>query len=165
MINNDRLIRLRYALDLKNEEMVEIFELGGMTVTKEEVGEMLTKPNDSYSDDLEEAEETVDDETVERFLNGLIIYKRGKQEPKPGQPERPALSGDEWINNVLLKKLRIALKLTSEDMLEVFDQAGVHVTKGQLSALLRKKGHKHYKDCGDKFARSFLKGLTVRYRG
>ncbi|GGD22463.1 DUF1456 family protein [Pontibacillus salipaludis] len=165
MINNDRLIRLRYALDLKNDEMVEIFELGGMTVTKEEVGEMLTKPNDSYSDDLEEAEETVDDETVERFLNGLIIYKRGKQEPKPGQPERPELSGDEWINNVLLKKLRIALKLTSEDMLEVFDQAGVHVTKGQLSALLRKKGHKHYKDCGDKFARSFLKGLTVRYRG
>ena len=48
MENNDILIRLRYALDIKNTEMVEIFKLGGIEVTKEEVLKMLTKSNDSY---------------------------------------------------------------------------------------------------------------------
>ncbi len=37
MNNNDILIRLRYALDIKNTDMVEIFKLGGIEVTKEEV--------------------------------------------------------------------------------------------------------------------------------
>lgn len=164
MNNKDRLIRLRYALDIKDQDMVKIFKLGDMEVTLEEVREMLTK--DSNDDDLDDEEDsTLDNVTIESFLNGLIILKRGKQDPKPGQPERPALSGDENINNILLKKSKIALKLTSEDMLDVFNKAGVRVTKGELSALLRKQGHKNYQECGDKYARSFLKGLTVLYRG
>ena len=166
MNNNDRLIRLRYALDIKDQDMVEIFKLGDMDVTVEEVREMLIKTRDEGDDSRNDEEDsTVDNVTIESFLNGLIISKRGKQEPKPGQPERPALSGDEHINNVLLKKLKIALTLTSEDMLDVFDRSGVSVTKGELSALLRKQGHKNYKECGDKYARSFLKGLTNKYRG
>ncbi len=165
MDNKDRLIRLRYALDIKDQDMVKIFKLGDMEVTLEEVREMLTKSKDSYDNDRDDEEETVDNVTVESFLNGLIILKRGKQEPKPGQPERPALSGEESINNILLKKMKIALKLTSEDMLDVFNKAGVRVTKGELSALLRKQGHKNYQECGDKYARSFLKGLTIKYRG
>ena len=47
MDNNDILIRLRYALDIKNTDMVEIFKLGGVEVTKEEVLMMLTKSNDN----------------------------------------------------------------------------------------------------------------------
>ena len=43
MNNNDILIRLRYALDIKDTDMVEIFKLGGIEVTKEEVPKMLTK--------------------------------------------------------------------------------------------------------------------------
>lgn len=165
MNNNDRLIRLRYALDIKDQDMVKIFKLGDMEVTIDEVREMLTKSQDSYDNDFDDEENsTVDNVMVESFLNGLIIKKRGKQEPKPGQPERPALSGNENINNILLKKLKIALTLTSEEMLDVFNKAGVSVTKGELSALLRKQGHKNYKECGDKYARSFLKGLTIKYR-
>jgi len=64
----------------------------------------------------------------------------------------------------LLKKLKIALSLTSEDMLDILKEAGVIVTKGELSALLRKEGHKNYKECGDKYARNFLRGLTKRNR-
>ena len=30
---------------------------------------------------------------------------------------------------------------------------------------LRKKGHKNYKECGDRYARNFIKGLAVKYRG
>jgi uncharacterized protein YehS (DUF1456 family) len=171
LTNNDILIRLRYALDIKNTDMVEIFKLGGIKVTKEELLKILTKSKDSYDD------EPVDDDNneenikctnfmFESFLNGLIIFKRGKQESKPGQPDRPAMSIKEHgsVNNVLLKKLKIALSLTSEDMLEIFDEAGIIVTKGELSAILRKEGHKNYKVCGDKFARNFLKGLAIQYR-
>lgn len=151
--------------------MVEIFKLGGIELTKEEVLLVLTKSKDDYDDvdDFEyddENEENIkcDNAMLESFLNGFITFKRGKQEPKPGQPERPALT-NERVNNLVLKKLKIALELTSEDMLDILDLAGVTVTKGELSALLRKEGHKNYKECGDRYARNFLKGLAIKYRG
>ncbi len=174
MNNDDVLIRLRYALDIKNTDMVEIFKLGGIEVTKEEVLEMLTKsknsyPNEADSDgDLAENDDVIkcNNNMLESFLNGFIIFKRGKQDPKPGQPDRQAMSvkNNESVNNLILKKLKIALALTSEDMLEILEEVGVIITKGELSALLRKKGHKNYKECGDRYARNFLKGLSVKYR-
>lgn len=168
MTNNDILIRLRYALDIKDTDMVKIFKLGGVEITKEEVQKMLIKSKDSYHNDVDFDEENIlcDNFTLESFLNGLIIFKRGKQDPKPGQPERPAMSitDDRSVNNVLLKKLKIALALTSEDMLDILEVAGVIVSKGELSAILRKEGHKNYKACGDRYARNFLKGLALKYR-
>ena len=47
MNNNDILIRLRYAFDIKDIGMVEIFKLGGIEVTKEEVQMMLKKSNEA----------------------------------------------------------------------------------------------------------------------
>ncbi len=174
MNNNDILIRLRYALDIKNTDMVEIFKLGGIEVTKEEVLEMLKKSKDSDHNEADndgdiEANEgnTCNNFMLESFLNGLIEFKRGKQDPKLGQPERPALSirNSGSVNNVMLKKLKIALALTSEDMLDILESAGVIVTKGELSAIFRKEGHKNYKECLDRYARNFLKGLAIKYRG
>lgn len=161
---NDILIRLRYALEIKNKEMAEIFKLGGTDVSVPEVVKILIKTDD---DELENDEQIKCTHSMfDSFLNGLIIYKRGKQEPKPGQntsPEPLKTRGN--VNNLLLKKVKIALSLTTEDMLEIFDVAGITVTKGELGALLRKEGHKNYKECGDKFARKFLKGLAIKYRG
>ena len=171
MDNNDILIRLRYALDIKNTDMVEIFKLGNVEVTKDEVLKILTKSPDSYDDDEEEVENDdqikVNNSMLESFLNGYITFKRGKQDPKPGQSETPAMpaKSNESVNNMLLKKLKIALALTSEDMLDIFEKAGITVTKGELSAILRKEGHKNYKQCLDKYARNFLKGLALKYRG
>ena len=166
MDNNDILIRLRYALEVKNKEMSEIFKLGGEEVSVPEVIKILTK-----SDDEEENENDFqikcNNSMFDSFLNGLIIFKRGKQEPKPGQPDtpEPASKKSANVNNLLLKKVKIALSLTTEDMLDIFEKAGITVTKGELGALLRKEGHKNYKECGDKFARNFLKGLAIKYRG
>jgi len=175
MDNNDILIRLRYALNLRDKEMVEIFKLGGTELTEEIVRKLLIKSKDTYRyddeaddhDEIEAKEENIKcrNSTLESFLNGFIIFKRGQQEAKPGQPEGPGLKNNENPNNILLKKLKIALTLTSEDMLEILKETGVIVTKGELSALLRKAGHKNYKECGDKYARNFLKGLAKKYRG
>lgn len=175
MDNNDVLIRLRYALDIKDTGMVEIFKLGGVELTAEEVRKMLIKSKDTYRyndvvdghDEIEEKEENIKfkNSTLESFLNGFIIFKRGKQDPKPGQPERTVLKNSEHPNNILLKKLKIALSLTSDDMLDILELTGVIVTKAEFSALFRKEGHKHYKECGDKYARNFLKGLAIKNRG
>lgn len=190
MDNNDILIRLRYALDIKDNDMIKIFEHGGIKVTKEELRKLLIRSKDSYHDEADEhdeiehteaAEDTEDTEntedtedtedntkcnnaTLESFLNGFIIFKRGKQER---QPEKPVLTMKDMgnVNNVMLKKLKIALSLTSEDMLELLEKAGVTVSKGELSAIFRKEGHKHYRECGDNYARNFLKGLTIKHRG
>ena len=115
MDNNDILIRLRYALDIKNTDMVEIFKLGGIEVTKEEVLKMLIKSNDSYDDEADNSDDIAENEEnikcnncmLESFLNGFIIFKRGKQDPKPGQPEKPALSikNNESVNNILSKEI------------------------------------------------------------
>ncbi|WP_045520201.1 DUF1456 family protein [Neobacillus niacini] len=172
MENNDILVRLRYALDIKNTDMVEIFKLGGIEVSKDEVLKILTKSKDSYDDEVDYDDITEDEDNIkctnsmlESFLNGFITFKRGKQEPKPGQPDTPTPSrSKESVNNILLKKLKIALALTSEDMLDIFEKAGITVTKGELSAILRKEGHKNYKQCLDKYARNFLKGLAIVYR-
>ena len=171
MENQDILIRLRYALDIKDTDMVEIFKLGGIQLTKEEVQKMLTKSNNNDEDGTDNSGDTAgseenitcNDRMLESFLNGFIIFKRGKQEPKPGQPTKPELS-NESVNNILLKKVKIALALTSEDILDILEAAGVMITKGELGAVLRKEGHRNYKECGDRYARNFLKGLAVKYR-
>ena len=175
MDNNDILIRLRYALDLRDKEMAEIFRLGSVEVTEETVRKLLIKSKETGRAGQETAaHETADEKEenikcknsmLESFLNGLIVFKRGMQDAKPEQAESPPLKNNENPNNVLLKKLKIALSLTSEDMMEILKSAGVIVTKGELSALLRKEGHKNYKECGDKYARNFLRGLTIRNRG
>ncbi len=166
MDNNDILIRLRYALEIKNKEMAEIFKLGGEDVSVPDVIKILTKSDEDEDGNSDQIK--CNNSMLDSFLNGLIIYKRGKQEPKPGQPAtppEPSLNKSANVNNLLLKKVKIALALTTEDMLDIFDEAGISVTKGELGALLRKEGHKNYKECGDKFARNFLKGLAFKYRG
>ena len=163
MTNNDILIRLRYALDIKNVDMVEIFKLGGLNFSKEELTNMLIKVKED-----EEAPENfikVNNKMLETFLNGFIIFKRGPQKDKDGNVATPMpATGKESANNMLLKKVKIALQLTSEDVLELLYEGGVTVSKGEIGAILRNTGHKNYKECGDRFARCFLKGLTMKYR-
>ncbi|WML50103.1 DUF1456 family protein [Neobacillus sp. PS3-34] len=165
MDNNDILIRLRYALEIKNKEMAEIFKLGGVEVTVPEVIKILTRSDDDEAENDDQIK--CNNSMFDSFLNGFIVFKRGKQDPKPGQPDTPetSLKKSANVNNLLLKKVKIALSLTTEDMLDIFEKAGITVTKGELGALLRKEGHKNYKECGDKFARNFLKGLAIKYRG
>ncbi|MBT2707573.1 DUF1456 family protein [Pseudomonas sp. ISL-84] len=162
--NNDILIRLRYALEIKNSEMAEIFKLGGIEVSVPEVVKILKKSDDEEEND---SQLKLTNSMLNSFLNGFIIYKRGKQEPKPGQPNtpEPSIENNTNVNNILLKKIKIALSLTTEDMIDIFKKAGLNVSKGEIGAFLRKEGHKNYKICLDNFARNFLKGLTIKYRG
>ncbi|GEN56461.1 hypothetical protein GCM10012290_01710 [Halolactibacillus alkaliphilus] len=167
MNNNDVVVRLRYALDLKDEEMVEIFTLGDETITKESVQAMLIKTNvkTDNSDTFKENDYLLicTNQQLNAFLDGLIIFKRGKQDPAKKAPQTVHLT-NENVNNVVLKKVKIALALTSDDILDLLDQAGISISTSELSAVLRKEGHRNYKPCGDRYLRNFLKGLAIAYR-
>lgn len=173
MDNNDILIRLRFALDIKDTDMIKIFKLGGIKVTKEDVLKILTKTQDPFDEEYDDYDEyneyeenyiKCDNQMLDAFLNGFIIFKRGEQATKPGQVKKVTILKHNNVNNILLKKLKIALSLTSDDMLDLFKLAGITVSKSELSAILRKEGHKNYKECGDMFARNILKGLALKHR-
>jgi uncharacterized protein YehS (DUF1456 family) len=154
VINNDVLRSIRYALDLGDAKVVEIIKLAGGNIAQSDLASFLKKED-------EEGFVECDDEVMLSFLDGLIIHKRGKMETRPEQDKKPG----RLTNNTILKKLRVAFELKEEDMHKVLELAGFSVSKPELSALFRVKGHKNYRACGDQLLRNFLKGLTIRLRG
>ena len=155
MTNNDFLRRLRYALNIKDNVMVQIFKKGNIVLTREDVIDYLKK-------DIDEGFKKLNNNDLIAFLDGLIIQKRGKKEDGTPVPQIKVTKNN--LNNVLLRKLRIALSFKSYDMIKIFKLGGVEISEGELSALFRSEDHKNYKECGDKYIRVFLKGLTEFYR-
>ena len=64
-----------------------------------------------------------------------------------------------------MKKLRVALKFTDDDIIKVLDLANFRVTKTELTAIFRKEDHPNFKPCGDQILRNFLNGLVIYMRG
>ena len=153
MIHNDVLRSVRYMLDISDNKVVEIIKLGGLDVTKADIETYLKK-------DEEEGFVRCPDNVMAHFLDGLVIFKRGKDDSRPAQPvELPV------TNNIILKKLRVAFELKEDDMHAILKSVDFPVSKPELSALFRKFGHTNYRTCGDQLLRNFLKGLTLRVRG
>lgn len=152
MTNNDILRRIRYIFDFDDSKMIELFALADTKVTRWEVSAWMKHEDDS--DFL-----VLTDPPLAIFLNGLINDKRGKKDGPQPAPER------RLNNNIILRKLKIALNLRDDDMLEILGLAGVSMSKHELSAFFRKPDHKHYRECQNQVLRNFLKGLQMKYRG
>lgn len=98
------------------------------------------------------------DATFALFLNGLINEKRGKKEGAQPAPEQSL------TNNIIFRKLKIALDLKDDDILALMDLADLRISKHELSAFFRKPDHKHYRECKDQILRNFLKGIQLKLR-
>jgi uncharacterized protein YehS (DUF1456 family) len=155
VINNDVLRSIRYALDLSDAKVAALIQLAERDIEPANVASFLKK------EDEEGFVECADD-VLSAFLDGLIVHRRGKMEPRPETDRKPERR---LTNNAILKKLRVAFELKEEDMHKVLELAGFGVSKPELSALFRQKGHKNYRACGDQLLRNFLKGLVIRLRG
>jgi hypothetical protein len=68
-------------------------------------------------------------------------------------------------NNDIFKKLRVALKLRDEHIVEILQLVDFRITKSELSAFFRDEKHPNYVECGDQILRNFLNGLVLFLRG
>lgn len=152
MTNNDVLRRIRYIFDFDDLKMIAIFGLADYPVTRKQISAWLKKEDDPV---YQECNDTI----LATFLNGLINEKRGKKEGPQAEPEK------KLTNNIIFNKLKIALNLKAEDVLDILKLADLRISKHELSAFFRKPGHKHYRVCQDQILRNFLNGLQLKYRG
>ena len=151
MTKNDILRRIRYTFDFSDSKMISIFALAEHKVTRTEISDWLKREEDP-------AYKSFYDDELATFLNGLIIEMRGKKDGPIPKPERIL------TNNVILKKLQIALNLKGEEVLDVLALADLKVSKYELSAFFRKPEHKHYRPLRDQILRNFLNGMQIKYR-
>lgn len=151
MNNNDILRRLRYTFNFRDTKIIELFALFEHEVSKEKVIAWLKKED-------EPAYVEIYDKELAIFLSALIIEKRGKRD---GEQPKPEKSLD---NNIIFRKLKIALNFRDDDIMDVFHLARFKISKHELSAIFRKPGQNQYRKCKDQFLRNFLIGLQLKYK-
>ncbi len=150
MNHNDILRRIRYTFDFSDSKMIEIFSLADYKVTRAQISNWLKKDDDLAYEGLYDLQLAI-------FLNGLIIDKRGKKEGPPPIPEK------RLNNNIIFRKLKIALNLKDHDILEILDLVDLRISKHELSAFFRKPNQSQYRQCKDQILRNFLHGLQKKY--
>ena len=152
MTANDIMRRIRFIFDLDDAKMMELFSHVGHTVTRAQISDWLKKDDDPAYIECSDRE-------LAMFLNGFIVEKRGRKDgPQPAPESR-------LTNNSIFLKLKIALNLQAEQVLDTLGRADFRFSKHELSAFFRKPGHKHYRECKDQVLRNFLNGLKRQYRG
>ena len=138
-------------LKFSDQKVVELFMLADLEVSVEQVQGWLKKIDDP-------ALVEISDRELATFLNGLIIEKRGKREGPQPEPE------DSLSNNMILRKLKIALELTSDEILEMCASINKKLGKHELSAFFRNPNHRSYRPCLDQYLRNFLNALQTKYK-
>ena len=68
-------------------------------------------------------------------------------------------------NNDIFKKLRVALQLRDDQIVEILDLVDFRISKGELGNFFRDAEHPKYMECGDQILRNFLNGLIIHLRG
>jgi uncharacterized protein YehS (DUF1456 family) len=148
MDNNDILRKLRFTYDYSDNAMIDIFALAGMKVTRAEVSDWLKKEEDP-------AFQKMVDVQLAAFLNGMIYMNRGKQEGKELPPE------ERLNNNIILRKLKIALNLKDEDIINILRLVDFELGKPELTSFFRATSQPQYRPLKDQIMRKFLHGLQL----
>jgi len=152
MTNNDVLRRLRYTFDITDSQMIKMFADAGKEVNRSEISNWMKKEEDPAYVNLV-------DKSLSYFLNGFIIFRRGKKEgPLP-------IAESKLNNNIILRKLKIALDLKDEDILELLGYADFRLSRHELSAFFRKPTQSKFRKCKDQVIRNFLHGVQVGFKG
>jgi uncharacterized protein YehS (DUF1456 family) len=148
---NEILYRIKKALNLSTEEILEAYKLEDYDMESSHLESLLKRR-------LDDGFVTATYEELGVFLDGFVTLKRGPSPKKPNDDEAVELT-----NNLILKKLRIALELKEAETEIIFGLADVELSKQQLASLFRKEGHKNFKECSDELLMSFLDGLDEFY--
>jgi len=148
---NDILFKIQRALSLDNKSIIEAYALAEYTMTEERLVNILKKHQDKGYEEATYEELGV-------FLDGLVLLKRGPSDKVADENEAVALT-----NNLILKKIRVAMELKEAELMILFALAEVTLTKRQIGSLFRKEGGKNFKVCSDELLIAFLDGLDEFY--
>lgn len=148
---NEILYRIQKALSLTTEDILQAYLLEDYKMDASHLEALLKRHQDK-----EFVQASYEELGI--FLDGLVSLKRGSSPKKTNEDEAVELT-----NNLILKKLRIALELKEAETEIIFGLADVKLSKQQLSSLFRKEGHKNFKPCSDELLMAFLEGLDEFY--
>ena len=151
MQNNVVLRQLRYIFDFSDDQMISLFAEAEVEVNRAQVSDWLKKEE-------HEDYKKITDSELASFLNGFINQRRGKRDGPQPEPEK------RLNNNIIFRKLKIALNFKDTDIIEVFDLLDFFVSKHEISAFFRNPKQNQYRDCEDQILRNFLHGLQEKYR-
>jgi len=68
-------------------------------------------------------------------------------------------------NNDIFKKLRVALMLRDDQIIEILELVDFRMSKGEIGNIFRSQDHADFMECGDQVLRNFLNGLVIHLRG
>jgi len=148
---NDILYKIQKALSLTQEEMIEAYKLADYKMDATHLDSLLKRRQD-------EGSKLCSYEELGVFLDGFVILKRGPSPKKKNEDDVVELT-----NNLILKKLRIALELKEAETEIIFSLGEAELSKQQLASLFRKEGHKNFKECSEELLMAFLDGLDEFY--
>ncbi len=151
MKTNDILYKIQKALNLSQKEILEAYKLADYKIEATQLDALLKRRQD-------EGSKLCSYEELGVFLDGFVILKRGPSPKKKNDDEIVELT-----NNLILKKLRIALELKEAETEIIFSLGEVELSKQQLASLFRKEGHKNFKECSDELLMAFLDGMDEFY--
>jgi len=148
---NEILYRIQKSLNLSLDDMLEAYKLEDYKMKDSHLNALLKRR-------LDKGFELCSYEELGVFLDGFITLKRG-QSPKKENDDKTV----ELTNNLILKKLRIALELKENEIEIIFGLADMELSKQELKSLFRKENHKNFKKCSGELLLSFLEGLDEFY--
>jgi uncharacterized protein YehS (DUF1456 family) len=144
---NEILYKIQKALNLTSDDMLKAYGLEDYTMEATHLESLLMRRQ-------EKDFKICSYEELGIFLDGLVSLKRGVSPKKQNDDEAVELT-----NNLILKKLRIALELKDAQMGEILSLADVNLSKQQLASLFRNESHKNYRECSDELLIAFTEGL------
>ena len=146
MGNNEVLKDISDIFSMSQDKIIELFSLMEHSVDSEKINGWFASENDPKYLECEDHELSI-------FLNGLICGLRGQKEGPLPEPDK------KMTNNLILKKLKIALDLKNEDLQDLFESVGISMNKYELTGFLRKPDHKNYRFFKNQDLKAFFKAL------
>lgn len=173
MDTNDLNRRVRFALAMDDSDVIDCYRHVGYKASIELVKAWRIKLGEPDYVPCPPA-------AIHAMLNGVVIQRRGPKEPPavstPPSTEKSAEASSERQtggaatpsdestaivdNNEILKQIRIAMSLRTNDVLNLINSSGGKLSKGELNALFRNPSARNYRRCGDQVLRWFLSALA-----
>ncbi len=140
---------IKEALELNRGQILHMYELEEYPMSQERLDSILKNRSKKNS-----ANATYEELGV--FLDGLVSYKRGKSNTPP--PQDVVLD-----NNLVIKKLRVALNLKEFEIEMIFELADFKISKTAIKNIFRSPTHPKYQECDNRILEAFLAGLNEFY--